>query len=157
MRDANSWREPLRSLDSTEAQGLTAACLVSTRILQAFGNFILSSSVRHSVEASSTSREPHLIPPHHCSRSYNGDGVGRSTERRRSVGSTRSNPALVLHSLRCKNAEALDPLGKPAGLAHHSGCRQSSRRKLELPASVCDLSRDRFADSTVRRRDLRTA
>src|SRR6266496_4303172 len=105
MMDASAWRVPLRSLDSTEAQGLTAAWQVSTKILQAFGNFILSSSVRHSVEASSTSREPHLIPPHHCSRSYNGDGVGRSTERLRSVGSTRSNPALVLHSLKCKNAE----------------------------------------------------
>src|SRR6266496_4107934 len=58
MMDASAWRVPLRSLDSTEAQGLTAACLVSTKILQAFGNFILSSSVRHSVEVSSTSREP---------------------------------------------------------------------------------------------------
>src|SRR6185369_10792034 len=55
MTDANSWREPLRSLDSTEAQRLTAAWQVSTKILQAFGNFILSSTVRHSVEASSTS------------------------------------------------------------------------------------------------------
>src|SRR6266566_9687899 len=66
MTDANSWREPLRSVESTEAQGLTAAWQVSTKILQVFGNFILLSSVRHSVEASSASREPHLIPPHYC-------------------------------------------------------------------------------------------
>src|SRR5882724_663140 len=56
MTDANSWREPLRSLDSTKAQGLTAAWQVSTKMLRVLGNFILSSSVRHSVEASSTSR-----------------------------------------------------------------------------------------------------
>src|SRR5260370_40964138 len=62
MTDANSWREPLRSLDSTEAQGLTAAWSFSTKILQAFGNFILSSSVRHSVEASSTSRPIFQLP-----------------------------------------------------------------------------------------------
>ena len=93
------------SLDSTEAQGLTAACKSQRKYCRRLG----TSSCRRAFDTPSKCRQLpgnlHLIPPRHCSRSYNGDGVWRSTARRRSVGSTRGNPALVLHSLRCKNAE----------------------------------------------------
>src|SRR5882724_8103714 len=101
MTNANSWGEPLRSLDSTEAQGLTTAWYVSTKILQAFGSFILLSSVRHSVEAASTSRRPGLgfafaevrtrqalcnrIQPVECCRRTLGTALASRTTRWKSI------------------------------------------------------------------------